>query len=59
MVPRSNSFCIFYGRAIPRGAVDEDIAVTVFGRVDDVPTMADIGQRIRREGVEKVTINKA
>ena len=59
MVPRSNSFCVFYGPAIPRGAVDEDIAVTVFGQVDDVPTMAEIGKRIRREGVEKVTITKA
>jgi hypothetical protein len=59
MVPRSSSFCIFYGRAIPRGAVDLEIDVTVFGRVDDVPAMADIGKRVRRLGVEKVTIRKA
>ena len=59
MVPRSRSFCIFYGRAIPRGAVDETIDVTVFGTVDDVDAMAAIGQRVRRQGVEKVTITRA
>lgn len=59
MVPRSNSFCIFYGRSIPRGAVDEEIDVTVFGRADDVAAMADIGKRIRRGGVEKVTVRRA
>jgi len=59
MVPRSSSFCVFYGRAIPRGAVDQDIDVTVFGQVDDVPAMAEIGNRVRRQGVEKVTIRTA
>ena len=59
MVPRSSSFCIFYGRSIPRGAVDQDIDVTVFGRVEDVKAMADIGTRIRRQGVEKNTVRKA
>jgi hypothetical protein len=59
MVPRSRSFCIFYGRAIPRGAVDQDIDVTVFGRVDDIKAMAEIGTRIRRQGVEKITVRKA
>jgi len=58
MVPRSNPFCIFYGRSIPRGAVDEEIDVTVFGRVDDVAAMAEVGKRIRRQGVEEVTIKK-
>ncbi|MHC4716363.1 MAG: DUF3830 family protein [Planctomycetota bacterium] len=56
MVPRSGSFCIFYGRSIPRGAVDQEIDVTVFGRVDDVKAMADIGARIRRQGVEKIAV---
>lgn len=59
MVPRSSSFCIFYGRSIPRGAVDQDLDVTVFGRVDDVPAMAEIGKRVRRQGVEKITIRVA
>jgi hypothetical protein len=59
MVPRSNSFCVFYGRAIPRGAVDEEIDVTVFGRVDDVAAMAEVGKGVRRGGVEKVTVRKA
>ena len=59
MVPRSASFCIFYGRSIPRGAVDQEIDVTVFGRVDDVQAMADIGARIRRRGAEKIVIKKA
>jgi len=59
MVPRSRSFCIFYGRAIPRGAVDADIDVTVFGTVDDVAAMTAIGQRVRRQGVEKITITRA
>jgi hypothetical protein len=58
MVPRSNSFCIFYGRSIPRGAVDEEIDVTVFGRADDVAAMAEVGKRVRRQGVEKLTIRK-
>ena len=59
MVPRSSSFCIFYGRAIPRGAVDQTIDVTVFGQVDDVDAMAAIGGRVRRQGVEKITITHA
>ncbi|HUU43985.1 MAG TPA: DUF3830 family protein [Planctomycetota bacterium] len=58
MVPRSSSFCIFYGRSIPRGAVDEEIDVTVFGKVDDVDAMTEIGRRVRRRGVEKVTITR-
>lgn len=56
MVPRSSSFCIFYGRAIPRSAVDREIDVTVFGQVDDVAAMAEIGKRVRMRGVEKITI---
>ena len=59
MVPRSSSFCIFYGRAIPRGAVDQEIDVTVFGKADDVAGMADIGRRIRRRGVERITITRS
>jgi hypothetical protein len=59
MVPRSSSFCIFYGRSIPRGAVDQDIDVTIFGRVDDVKAMAEIGARIRRHGVERIGVRKA
>ncbi len=59
MVPRSSSFCIFYGRSNPRGAVDHYIDVTVFGQVDNVSAMAGIGTRVRRQGVEKVTIRKA
>ena len=59
MVPRSSSFCIFYGQAIPRGAVDAEIDVTVFGRADDVAAMAEIGRRVRRRGVEKITITRA
>jgi len=58
MVPRSSSFCIFYGRSIPRGAVDQEIDVTVFGRADDVEAMAEIGKRVRRCGVEKITITR-
>ena len=30
-----------------------------FGQVDDVSAMAEIGTRVRRQGVEKVTIRKA
>jgi len=56
MVPRSSSFCIFYGRAIPRGAVDEEIDVTVFGQVDDLAAMAEIGKRVRQQGVEKIRL---
>ena len=59
MVPESNSFCIFYGRSIPRKAVDATIDVTVFGMVDDIPAMAAIGKRVRRGGIEKVKITKA
>ena len=58
LVPRSNSFCIFYGRSIPRGAVDEEIDVTIFGRVDDVPSMAEVARRVRRQGVERLTIRR-
>jgi len=59
MVPRSSSFCVFYGRAIPRGSVDREIDVTVFGRVEDVPAMAEIGKRVRLRGAEKITISRA
>jgi hypothetical protein len=59
MVPESSSFCIFYGRSMPRKAVDEGIDVTVFGQVDDVAAMAEIGRRVRREGVEKVRLTQA
>lgn len=59
MVPESSSFCIFYGRSMPRKAVDRGVDVTIFGQVDDVAAMAAIGQRIRRQGVEKVRITKA
>ncbi|MBN1670103.1 MAG: DUF3830 family protein [Kiritimatiellae bacterium] len=56
MVPCSSSFCIFYGRAIPRSAVDETIDVTVFGQVVDIPAMAAIGRRVRMRGAEKIRI---
>ena len=59
MVPESSSFCVFYGRSMPRKAVDQGIDVTVFGKVDDVPAMAEIGKRVRMQGVEKVRITKA
>ena len=59
MVPESSSFCIFYGRSMPRKAVDQGVDVTVFGQVDDVKAMADVGKRVRRQGVEKVRISKA
>jgi hypothetical protein len=57
IVPGSSSFCVFYGRAIPRKAVDQTVDVNVFGQVDDVPAMAEIGKRLRRQGVEKMTIS--
>lgn len=57
IVPGSSSFCVFYGRAIPRKAVDQTVDVNVFGQVDDVPAMAEIGKRVRRKGVEKMTIS--
>jgi hypothetical protein len=59
MVPNSSAFCIFYGRGIPRSSVDETIDVTVFGQVDDVDGMAEIGKRIRTKGVEKIRLGKA
>lgn len=55
----AQSFCIFYGKGIPRSAVDKEIDINVFGMVDDVEEMAKIGLRIRRQGVEKVRINAA
>jgi len=58
MVPRSSSFCVFYGPSIPRGAVDQTIDVTVFGQVDDVEAMATIGKRVRMQGVEKIRISR-
>jgi len=59
MVPRSSPFCIFYGRSIPRGAVDEEINVAIFGQVDDVEAMAGIGRRVLRQGVETVRITES
>lgn len=54
----SKSFCIFYGRSIPRKAVDAEIDVNVFARADQVEEMAAIGKRVRRQGVEKVRISQ-
>ena len=59
MVPDTSIFCIFYGKAIPRAAADEPLQVTVFGQVDDVESMAEIGRRVRMKGAEKVRITKA
>ena len=59
MLPESSSFCIFYGRSMPRKAVDQGVDVTVFGQVDDVKAMAEVGKRVRRQGVEKVRISRA
>ena len=56
MVPESNSFCIFYGKSIPRKAVDQTVDVTVFGRVDDIAGMTEISKRIRQKGMETVRI---
>lgn len=53
------SFCIFYGEAIPRSAVDKDIEVNLFARADQVEELAAIGKRVRRQGVEKVRILRA
>jgi hypothetical protein len=56
MVPSGSAFCIFYGRAIPRRSVDENIDVTVFGQVDDVDAMVEIGKRVRMKGTEKIRL---
>jgi hypothetical protein len=58
MVPQSSAFCVFYGRSMPRKAVDEGIDVTVFGKVDDIPGMAEISRRVRTQGWEKVRLTK-
>lgn len=56
MVPASKSFCIFYGRSIPRRGVDIDTDVTVFALINENVEMKEIGQRVRQKGVEKVTL---
>jgi hypothetical protein len=50
------SFCIFYGKSIPRSAVDQEIEVNVFAKADDVEELAKIGKRVRRQGIESVRI---
>jgi len=59
MVPPSKSFCIFYGRSIPRRGVDVDTDVTVFALINENADMVEIGKRIRREGVETATLRLA
>ena len=59
IVPESSAFCIFYGRSMPRKAVDEGIDVTVFGQVDDVPAITEIARRVRTQGWETVCLTKA
>ena len=55
----AKSFCIFYGVGLPRSGIDETSPVNVFGKADDIEKMAEIGKRIRRQGVEKVQIEVA
>ena len=45
-------------RGLAEHTVDQKIDVTVFGTVDDVEAMVDIGTRVRRQGVEKITISR-
>lgn len=55
----SNSFCIFYGRGIPRSAVDQEIELNVFARCEQVEEAAKLCKRIRRQGIERVKISLA
>jgi len=54
--PKVKSFCIVYGEIVPRRLVDVEIPLNVFAEIDDKEKAVELGSRVRREGVEKVTI---
>ena len=54
--PEVKSFCIVYGEIVPRRKVDIEIPLNIFAEIDDWERAVELGNRVRREGVEKVTI---
>ena len=54
--PKVKSFCIVYGEIVPRRLVDVEIPLNVFAEIDDKEKAVELGSRVRREGVEKVTV---
>ncbi|MBN2334935.1 DUF3830 family protein [Candidatus Bathyarchaeota archaeon] len=55
--PKVKSFCIVYGETVPRRTVDVEIALNIFAEIDDKRLAAELGNRVRRQGVEEVTIS--
>lgn len=49
-------FCIFYGRGRARKSVDETVEYNVCAKIEGLETIANIGRRIRAQGIETVQI---
>lgn len=56
--PKVKSFCIVYGEIVPRRLVDVEIALNIFAEINEKDKAIEIGNRIRREGSETVTIRE-
>lgn len=55
--PKVKSFCIVYDEIVPRRFVDVEIALSVFADIVNKEKARELGNRVRRRGVEKVTID--
>jgi hypothetical protein len=54
--PKVKSFCIVYGEIVPRRKVDVEIALNIFAEIKEKKKAVEIGNRIRTNGSEEVTI---
>lgn len=54
--PMVKSFCIVYAEIVPRRYVDIEIPLNIFAEIENKDKAVELGNRVRREGVEKVTI---
>jgi hypothetical protein len=55
--PKVKSFCIVYGEIVPRRLVDVEIALNIFAEIIEKEKAIELGSRVRRSGMEKVTID--
>ena len=54
--PKVKSFCVVYGEIVPRRTVDVEIPLNIFAEIENKEKAVELGNRVRREGVESITI---
>ena len=54
--PKVKSFCVVYGEIVPRRTVDVEIPLNIFAEIENKDKAVELGNRVRREGVESITI---